>query len=312
MNSNVWVIALGASISFGTPIVLAALGEILCERSGVLNLGVEGMMLLGACIAFLAGDAWNNPWLALLCGIVAGASLAAVHAFLTISLRANQIVSGLALVLFGTGLARYLGKPVEGQARAVRIEAFDVPGLSHIPVIGRVVFQQDVLVYVTWALVALVAVYLMRTRSGLALRAVGESPATADAQGLSVARIRYVHVIAGGMFAGLGGAYQALARAPSWNQEATTGGIGWIALALVVFASWRPGRALVGAFIFGFAIRARFTLQAAEITAIPGVVLQMLPYLLTIVVLIVLSTGDGRRRAGAPAALGAPFVRDER
>jgi simple sugar transport system permease protein len=235
-----------------------------------------------------------------------------VHGALTITMRANQIVCGLALTLFGTGLAKYLGEPVSGVKVPTKIAESNVPGLSDLPGLGEVLFRRDVLVYVTWGLVVLVSLYLNRTRLGLAVRAVGESPATADAQGLSVTRIRYGHVLAGGLFAGAGGAYQALARAPSWNQEFTTDGIGWIALALVVFASWRPGRALFGAVIFGFAIRSRFTFQAQEITVIPNVVLEMLPYLLTIAVLIVMSSGRARERLGAPAALGRPYVREER
>lgn len=312
MNSNAWVITLGAAFAAGTPIVLAALGAILHERAGVLNLGVEGMMLIGAVSAFLAADAWGNVWLALLCGVLAGGALSMVHGALTITLRANQIVSGLALTLFGTGLAKYLGEPVSGVKIPNKIAELHVPGLGDLPVLGEVLFRRDVLVYVTWGLVVLVSLYLNRTRLGLSLRAVGESPATADAQGLSVTRIRYGHVLAGGLFAGAGGAYQALARAPSWNQEFTTDGIGWIALALVVFSSWRPGRALFGAVIFGFAIRSRFTFQAQSITIVPNVVLEMLPYLLTVAVLIVMSSGKARERLGAPAALGRPYVREER
>jgi simple sugar transport system permease protein len=312
VNDNAWIISIGAALAAGTPIVLAAIGAILHERSGVLNLGVEGMMLIGAVCTFLAADAWGNVWLALGCGVVAGGALALVHGLLTISMRANQIVSGLALTLFGTGLAKYLGDSVNGVKIATRIDSIEIPLIGDLPGLGTVVFRHDVLVYATWSLVVVVSLYLNRTRLGLAVRAVGESPATADAQGLSVARIRYAHVVLGGLFAGAGGAYQALARAPSWNQEFTTDGIGWIALALVVFATWRPGRALFGAFIFGFALRSKFTFQAQQITVIPSIVLDILPYALTILVLIVMSSGSARRRLGAPAALGVPYVRDER
>lgn len=312
INANVWVVALAGAISFGVPLVLAALGEILAERSGVLNLGVEGMMLVGAVSAFLVADATGSPWLALLAAMAAAAALAAVHAFLCVTLRANQIVSGLALVIFGGGVARFVGSSVEGQPRGAEIDPLRIPGLADLPVIGRVVFQQDVLVYATVAVTALVALYIVRTRPGLALRAVGESPATADAAGIAVARVRYVHVIVGGAFAGAGAAYTMLVVVPSWNGSATTDGIGWIALALVVFASWRPWRALAGAVIFGFALRANFTLQAAGIAAVPAEILSMLPYLLTIVVLIALAPTAMRRRAGAPTALGQAYVRDER
>jgi simple sugar transport system permease protein len=312
VNDNVWVVALAAAVSVGTPLTLAAVGEILAERAGVLNLGLEGMMLLGAVCAFLAADAWHDPWLALLCGIVAGAALSLVHAFLSITLRANQIVSGLALVIFGTGLAEFLGQPVEGDRRGASFVAVHMSGLHDLPIVGPVAFGQNVLVYVTVAVVAVAAFYLRRTRAGLALRAVGESPETADARGIRVARVRYVHVLLGCVLAGFGGAYQALARVPSWSQAATTNGIGWIALALVVFASWKPWRALAGALVFGFALRANFTLQAADITFVPAEFLSMLPYVLTVLVLVALSFGDLRSRAGAPAALGVPYVRDER
>ena len=221
-------------------------------------------------------------------------------------------MSGLALVIFGSGLALFVGQSVEGKPRGTHLRALEIPLLHDIPIIGRVLFVQDVLVYATFALTGLVAFYLFRTRPGLSLRSVGESPATADSVGLSVTRIRYSHVLLGGLFAGAGGAYQMLVRVPSWNQARTTNGIGWIALALVVFSAWRPGRALLGAIIFGFALRANFTLQAAEITAIPAEILSMLPYLLTIVTLVVLSIAVPRRRTVAPAALGTPFVRDER
>ena len=186
LNSNVWVVALAGAISFGVPLTLAALGEILAERSGVLNLGVEGMMLIGAVCAFLAGDQFHSPWLALAAGILAGGALSLVHAFLSVTLRANQIVSGLALVIFGTGLATYIGQSVEGKPRGTQVQPMEVPGLSDIPIIGRVLFEQDVLVYATFAATAIVAFYLFKTRTGLALRSVGESPATADAVGLSV------------------------------------------------------------------------------------------------------------------------------
>jgi ABC-type uncharacterized transport system permease subunit len=312
VNDNVWVVALAAAVSVGTPLTLAAVGEVLAERAGVLNLGVEGMMLLGACCAFLAADAWGDPWLALLCGVLAAGALSLVHAFLAVTLRASQIVSGLALVIFGTGLASFLGQPVEGKERGARFVAVHVTGLQDLPIVGPIVFRQNVLVYATLAVVAASAFYLYRTRAGLALRAVGESPATADVQGIRVARVRYVHVLLGGLLAGAAGAYQALARVPSWSGAATTNGIGWIALALVVFASWKPWRALAGALVFGFALRANFTLQAADITFVPAEFLSMLPYVLTVLVLVVLSFRDIRARAGAPAALGVPYVRDER
>jgi simple sugar transport system permease protein len=312
VNDTALVLTLAAAVAAGTPLALAALGELLTERAGVLNLGVEGMMLLGAVAAFLAADGSGSPAVGLLAGMLTGGALAAVHAFLSVTMRANQIVSGLALVIFGTGLSTFLGQPIEGRPLAARLGGAAVPVLADLPVVGRILFQQDLVVYATWVLALLVLGYLGRTRAGLSLRAVGESPATADAMGVRVAAVRYAHTIAGGLLAGAGGAYLILARVPSWAQAATTNGIGWIALALVVFASWRPLRVLAGAYLFGAALRANFALQAAGVRGVPAEVLAMLPYLLTIAVLVALSAGDLRRRVGAPAALGVPYVRDER
>jgi simple sugar transport system permease protein len=312
MSGEVVVLALAAAVAAGTPLALGALGALLSERAGVLNLGIEGIMLVGAVTAFLAAEASGRPLLGLLAGAVGGAALALVHAFLCVTMRANQIVSGLALVILGTGVATFLGQPVEGQPLGARLPASAVPVLADIPVLGRILFSQDLVVYGTWLVVAATAYYLARTRTGLAVRAVGESPATADVMGIRVAAVRYAHVVAGGLLAGGGGAYIILARVPAWAQAGTTGGIGWIAIALVVFASWRPWRALAGAYLFGAALRANFTLQAAGIGGVPAELLAMLPYLLTIAVLILLSATDTRRRLGAPAALGVPYVRDER
>jgi general nucleoside transport system permease protein len=256
-------------------------------------------------------QAVGSPVVGLLGGALAGAVLASLHGFLSVTLRANQIVSGLALVIFGTGVAQFLGQPVEGATLTTRLTAVAIPGLADLPAVGRVLFQQDLVVYATWVLIGAAAFYLSRTRTGLAVRAVGESPATADAAGIRVAAVRYAHVAVGGALAGVGGAYITTRGAP-WDQAATTGGRGWIAIALVVFASWRPVRALAGAYLFGAALRANFALQAAGIRVVPAEVLSMLPYLLTIAVLIVLSASDRRGRLGAPAALGTPFVRDER
>lgn len=314
MNDTVLVLTLAAAVAAGTPLALAALGELITERAGILNLGVEGMMLLGAVTTFLVSSATGSPWTGLVVGSLAGAALATAHAFLSISLRANQIVSGLALVIFGTGLSTFLGRPVEGipLPPPARLPGLDLPLLAELPVVGRVLFSQDIVVYATWVLAGLTAFYLFRTRPGLAVRAVGESPATADVMGLRVTAIRYLHTIAGGVLCGAAGAYLMLARVPAWSQAATTNGIGFIAIALVVFASWRPWRALLGAYLFGLALRANLALQAAGVTAIPAEFLAMTPYLLTILVLVGLSFSDLRRRAGAPEALGVAYAREER
>jgi general nucleoside transport system permease protein len=313
MNETVLALTLAAAVSAGTPLALAAIGELITERAGILNLGVEGMMLLGAVTTFLAANATGNPWIGLVAGVAAGGALAAVHAFLSVTMRSNQIVSGLALVIFGTGLSTFIGRPVEGVPLppSARLSAMPIPGLENLPLVGRALFQQDVLVYASWVIAVAAAFYLFRTRPGLSLRAVGESPATADVMGLPVNTIRYVHTIVGGLLAGGAGSYLMLVRVPAWSQAATTNGIGFIAIALVVFASWRPLRALLGAYLFGLALRANFALQAAGVT-VPAELLSMIPYVLTIAVLIALSFSDLRRRAGAPDALGLAYVREER
>ena len=311
MNDTAIVLTLAASIVAAVPIALAALGELLSERAGVLNLGVEGMMLIGAVTAFQVGDASGSIWLALAVGGLAGAALALVHAVLTITLRANQIVSGLSLTIFGTGLATFVGKSVEGLPLAADFRPTAWGPLADLPLVGPVLFDQDPIVYLTAVLGVAIGLYLNRTRAGLAVRAVGESPATADSMGIAVARIRYLHVLAGGLLAGAAGAYLVLGQVPAWSQDGTTSGLGWIALALVVFASWKPARVLLGAVLFGFSRQLNFYFQGRGVD-IAAEMLSMLPYLLTIAVLVVWGSRDLRRRVGAPAALGLPYVRDER
>jgi len=312
MNANVWLLTFSDALSIATTLILASLGAILTERSGVINLGVEGMLLMGAVSGFLVADSTGNLWLALFVAVLVGVVLATVHAALTVSLRSNQIVSGLAMVIFGTGLANFLGKPVEGRPRPVVILDVDFGPLSDIPFIGPVVFGHDIFTYLTWVLAAALSFYLHRTRPGLVLRATGDAPATVDAQGVSVTRIRYVHTIAGGALMCFAGAWFMFARGVAWNQAATTNGIGWIALALVVFASWRPLRAIIGAVLFGFSLQVPFTLQSQQIRILPPEIVAMFPYLVTLAVLVVLSTPRARRLLGAPKMLGQPFVRDER
>ncbi len=311
MNETALLLALAAAVAAGTPLVLAGLGELLTERSGVINVGVEGMMLVGAVSAFLVADATSSIALGLLAGASAAGLLALLHAFLCISMRANQIVSGLALVIFGTGVATFIGRPIEGQPLSVRIGKSPVPLLSDIPYVGDVLFRQDVIVYLSWLLVLLAAIYLKYTKFGLAVRAVGENPATADVTGIPVTTVQYIHTVLGGLLAGSSGAYLMLARAPNWSQAGTTSGLGWIAVALVVFSSWRPARLLLGAYVFGLTLRLNFNLQAAGIHGIPADFLAMAPYLLTIALMIVLSM-RATRLPGAPAALGMPYIRTER
>jgi general nucleoside transport system permease protein len=311
MRDPLIVLTLAAAIASGTPLIFAGIGGVISERSGVLNLGMEGMMLIGAVSAFLINSVTSNATISFVAAGIAGALLALIHAGLTISLRANQIVSGLALTIFGTGLANYLGTPIEGQRLKKTFDQVNIPLLQDLPWIGPIFFEQDVLVYFSWLVALAGSLYLNRTRTGLGMRAVGESPATADAMGIRVAATRYAHVAIGGVMAGFGGAYVVLRIVPSWSQAGTTAGLGWIALALIVFAGWRPLRVILGAYIFGIALQANFALQAADITIIPAEFLAMLPYLLTVGILVVL-TASKRDRAGAPASLGLAFVRDER
>jgi simple sugar transport system permease protein len=238
--------------------------------------------------------------------------MAAIHAVLSVVFRANQIVAGLALVIFGTGLANFLGKPAEGKTVTTVILPLSFGPLSDIPVIGPIVFGQDIVTYFALLIAVASSLFLFRTRPGLELRATGDDPATVDAQGLSVAYIRIRYTLIGGLLVGLGGSWLMLAQSAAWHQASTTNGLGWIALALVVFAGWRPNRIIFGAVLFGFTLQLPFTLQAEQITIIPSAFMQMLPYLATLIALIALSRPGGRNLLGAPKALGTPFVRDER
>lgn len=312
MNTNIWVITLGDSIAIATSLVLVALGVLLNERAGVLNLGVEGSMLVGAVTGALVTDGTGSIWLGLVLGALAGAAMGGVHGVLCVSLRSNQIVTGLAMVIFGTGLANFIGKPVEGTTLKTRFLPMDLGPLEDIPLLGRILFTQDPITYLSIAFAAVLSWYVFRTRPGLTLRALGDDPATVDAQGLSVSRLRILYTVASGSMIGLGGAWLLLARSSTWQQAATTGGKGWIALALVVFAGWRPIRVVLGAVLFGFALQVPFTLQAEQITFVPIAFLDMFPYLVTLVTLVAMSTPKARQTLGAPRALGLPFVRDER
>ncbi len=321
MNNSLVVVVVASGVLYGTPLLYAALGEVLAERSGVLNLGVEGMMLMGAVMGFWAVERVPGPTPLILAASIgvaalAGAVMAAIHAFLVITLRANQIVSGLALTIFAgaAGLSSYLGndlslsgKPANHQFQGVLPSSW-----QNLPVVGPILFGQSLLVYASWICVVLIALYLTRTRTGLNLRAVGESPAAADAMGVNVAAYRYAHTLIGGAFAGVGGAAFSLSITPQW-QDGLTQGAGWIAIALVIFAFWRPELCLVGAYFFGALQALAPELQARNIHLGPTVLwTNSLPYLMTVLVLVVVSTSGARRRLGAPASLGLPYVREER
>ncbi|GEA13898.1 ABC transporter permease [Moorella sp. E308F] len=311
MENSVWIATLAAAITAGTPILYAALGEILAERAGVLNLGVEGMMLVGAVTGFMVAVRTGNPWLGFFVALLAAGLMAAVFAFLTITLRANQVVTGLALTIFGTGLSGFLGKPYVGVPLPLSFKPAAVPILADIPIIGPVFFNHDPLVYLTYILVPLLWYYFYRTRPGLNLRAIGENPAAADALGVNVFALRYIYVIIGGMLAGAGGAFLSLAYAPSWLENMTAGR-GWIAVALVIFAVWDPVKALLGSYLFGGVDALTYTLQAATKIAIPSFFLKMLPYILTLVVLIIATRQTLVKHIGAPGALAIPYDREER
>jgi general nucleoside transport system permease protein len=318
MNANLFIVIAASAIYYGTPVLFAGLGEVLTERSGVLNLGVEGMMLLGAVAASWTSSRVGGPgWLVLLLALAAGmlaASLGALlHAFAVITLRVNQTVSGLALTILagGAGLSSYLAN-VWGLKNPAKHQfgKLNVFGLKDSPIVGPLLFNHTLLTYLSWVLVAASSWYLFRTRAGLHLRAVGESPQTADAMGINVVRTRYVHTLIGGAFAGIGGVCFSLSIVPTW-QDGMTAGRGWIAIALVIFGFWRPDLTMAGAYLFGAFASLSLTLQARGVKISPQL-LDSLPYLMTIVVLVLVSGGWSKRRLGAPAALGVGYEREAR
>jgi general nucleoside transport system permease protein len=292
------------TLAAGAPLVIAAQGELVVERAGVLNLGVEGMMLIGAVSGFIVTVHTGMPWLGVAVAIVAGAAMALLFAVITLTLQANQVASGLALSLFGVGLSAFVGAHYVS-AVVDPIQAVDLGPVSRLPVVGTLLFAHNPLVYASIALTAGVQWFLARTRAGLVVRAVGESPQSAHALGYRVIAIRYFAVLFGGACAGLAGAYLSLAFTPLWS-EGMTAGRGWIALALVVFATWRPWRVLAGAWLFGAVTLAQFQAQAAGVE-IPSQILSMLPYVATIVVLAWMSRDATAIRRNSPASLGKPF-----
>jgi ABC-type uncharacterized transport system permease subunit len=287
----------------GTPLLLGTLGEILAERSGVLNLGVEGMMAIGAVSGYLAALASGSPWLGLAAALAAGLAISAIHAFVSISLKANQVVSGLSLTMLGLGMASLFGKPFIGRPLPVKMEVLRIPLLADIPVVGPVLFSRDPVFYLSVLLGLAFAFLLARTRWGIEVRSVGENPAAADAAGVSVSGQRYLCTLAGGALAGLAGAYLSLVYSNSW-MEGMTGGRGWIVIALTIFALWKPGRAFLGAYLFGVIFVLQYLLQPL---GIPPNLLSMMPYLATLAVLVAGGLRADHRNLAAPAALGEPF-----
>ena len=311
MNSVIDFLA--AAIVAGTPLLFATLGEIITERAGNLNLGVEGMMLMGAVMGFAIGVSTGNPILALLAAMISGALGALIYAFLTVSLRANQVVAGLTLTIFGTGFSSMIGRKLVGQVSPAAVKSFfsiiPIPGLSKIPFIGPVFFKHDIFIYLGYVTAVALGFYLYNTSKGLNLRAVGENPAASDAASINISLYKYFHILLGGALCGLGGAYLSLVYVPSW-QDNITAGRGWIAVALVIFAAWNPYKALFGAYFFGGLDIIGFRIQGTGFF-ISQYLIDMLPYLVTVIVLVVVSVRKSRKNS-PPKALGISYFREER
>lgn len=317
------LIVLQAGVATGTALLFATLGEILAERSGIMNLGIEGMMLLGAMSAYSVSARTGSPWLGVLAGMLAAGLISQVHAFITIQLQADQVVSGLSLNFLATGVSVVLGEGLNSLTNVPILPSVSIPLLTQIPWLGEIFFtDQSVLVYVGYLTFPLVYWFIHRTRPGMHLRAVGEFPAAADSQGINVYGLRYLYTFIGGMLAGLAGAAISLSISPGWFSEKTTSGEGWIAVGLVIFAQWNPMRAAFGAYIFGALRRLVLDIQGPMTLfglANPfyynpyyGFFLQMLPYAFTIIVLVIGSRDAIKKRIGTPAALGVPYIRGER
>lgn len=304
MNIEALTPVLTGAIRAGTPLVIAALGELITEKSGVINLGIEGMMLMGAVTGFMVASSTGNLYVGLLIAVLVGTTISFVHGLLVIHLRANQIAAGLAMNIFALGFSAflgtsYIGKPMQG------IPALKIPLLSEIPVVGAVFFQQDFLVYWSIALTITASWFLKKTRLGLILRSVGESPEAAVQLGLPVLKVRYFAVLFGGAMAGLAGSYLSLVYTPLWAENMTAGR-GWIAFALVVFATWKPERILLGAYLFGGVSVLALFFQGVGVAVSPFL-LNSLPYLATVLVLVFISRDAFRLQFSAPASLGEPF-----
>jgi len=295
------------SLLYGTPLVIATLGEIYAERSGVLNLGVEGMMILGAFAAFVTTYSSANPWFGIVVGMLVGGGASLIHAFLSVTLRANQVVSGLALTMFGLGLTGVLGRHFEGKTLQDSLARVHIPYLNRIPLLGKILFEgQSVIVHLAIALSVILWFLLFHTRWGNSVRSVGENPAAADVMGVNVWKVRYICVFIGGVMAGLAGAYLSIVYRPSWAYGMTAG-MGWLAVALTIFAFWNPLYGMIGGYLFGALYHLSFRLQpwvAAEL-------LNSLPYLFPIIALLLFSRLALHKKIGAPASLGKPYKRGE-
>jgi ABC-type uncharacterized transport system permease subunit len=309
MDSTLITAILAATIVAGTPLIIVALGQLVAEKSGVLNLGAEGMMAMGAVAGFAVTHHTGNPLLGVVAGMAAGMIMSFLFAFVVLTLMGNQVATGLALSIFGVGLSAFIGKPYESEILNV-IDSISIPLLADIPVLGPALFDHQLLVYFSWALFAGLVWFLYRSRQGLVLRAVGESPSSAHSIGYPVIRIRYMATLFGGAMAGIGGSFLSIFYTPLWV-EGMVSGRGWIAIALVVFATWRPFRVLVGAYLFGGVMVAQLFIQGSGLQIeIPSQFLSALPYLATIIVLVIISRNQSTVRLNAPVSLGIPYRPD--
>ncbi len=302
-------ILLDATVRAGTPILFATLGAILNERAGIINLGIEGLMLIGALAGFAGTFYSGSPLIGILAAFAVTFVAGSIHAVITVQLRGNQIVSGLALTMFGIGVTALFGRGMVGQTIG-GLERLPIPGLSQLPIIGRAFFQQDLLIYTSFVLVFLLWFFLYRTRTGLALRTVGENPAAADTCGISVSRYRFLAVTTGAGLVGIGGAYLSLAMTPMWIENMSAGR-GWIAVALVIFSGWSSGKAMFGAYLFGGITAMQLRFQAVG-TDISTHILQMLPYIFTILVLVASTIRLQKGSSQQPQGLGLPYDREDR
>ena len=304
MDNELLLQILTAAIKTGTPLLLVALGEMICEKSGVLNLGQEGMMLMGAVCGFIAASSSGSLMFGVMMAMLAGTLMSLLFGVISMHLRANQVATGLALSIFGTGLSAFVGSAYVGQT-VKGFQAVVIPGLSDIPFIGALLFKHDPLIYLSWLLVIVVGWFCVKTRGGLILRAVGENPHNANAIGLPVLKVPYLAILFGGAMAGLAGSYMSLAYTPMW-MENMTGGRGWIALALVVFASWKTKNLVLGAYLFGIASIMHLVLQGLGMKISPNL-LAMLPYLATLIVMIFIGSNRMKEKLSAPMSLGQTF-----
>jgi len=309
MDATLITAILAATIVAGTPLIIVALGQLIAEKSGILNLGAEGMMAMGAIAGFAVTHHTGNPWLGVIAGMGAGIVMSFLFAFVVLTLMGNQVATGLALSIFGVGLSAFIGKPYEAEVLNT-VASIRIPLLADIPVIGPALFDQRALVYFSWALFGGIVWFLYRSRSGLVLRAVGESPSSAHSIGYHVIRIRYMATLFGGAMAGIGGSFLSVFYTPLWV-EGMVAGRGWIAIALVVFATWRPLRVLAGAYLFGGVLVSQLFVQGSGLQIdIPAQFLSSLPYLATIIVLVIISRDQNTVRLNAPVSLGQPYRPD--